>query len=373
MPSKPNRDRLVGVPRLHSAVATVLFHPQFLHRILSNIYDAPSDYMKGSYLIPFNANAETDSLRRLYSLQWVCQYWRRLIQGSYLLPFRNPVLAEGGEDHRLHIPFLSWLGCRMKEKAASPTIPNTNFSALRQLVQDAMIPRDGFSPTDFISDPPVSEIWLGFQADSHPMFTRNYVNNPDPKLRKAVCCPIGDFLASAEFSFKIRDFAKYDRIIEDAFIIKNPHGVTVTDVTNHILGIIAGYHRVKPSYMLWMIEIGFLSGNRDKLGEQDLSKRMQMTLFETCNRSARIFLVDSRLEIKNESRITFKPKSDYDPFRDPSKKRRKGCKVDNSEGTKRQIRLNKVKDNSKSGGEGTDSEYDGDDDGNDDMEIDSYG
>ncbi|RVD89073.1 uncharacterized protein DFL_000095 [Arthrobotrys flagrans] len=306
------------------AIKTVFFTPSLLKYILSYIYDAPSDYQKGSYLIPFEQNHETYSLGHLYDLQWVCRYWQDAIYSLHILPFTNPFVAEGGDTHRLHIPFLTWLGSKMKEKAENPTVPRTDFSNLSEMVNEALTPVDGFSPTDFISDPPVSKIYLGMQADFHPRFTEIYQKNPDPKKRKAICCPIGPLLNTLEFSCKLRDRQKADRIMEDAFIITNPTGVTITDVTSHILGILSGYYRIKHSYMLWMVEIGFPAGQKEILKrEPNLLKRMQQTLFETCNRSARIFLVDSRLEVKNEYRIDYKPLEEFDPFYDPTRKKKK--------------------------------------------------
>ncbi|KAK6514575.1 hypothetical protein TWF281_004773 [Arthrobotrys megalospora] len=357
------RLQLIGCDRIGASAQAVLFNPELLQRIMSFVYSAPSDYMKGSHLIPFDANDESYSLFQLYDLQLVCQYWRKVITSSWVLPFRNPVLAQGGDDHRLHIPFLTWLGNTMKRLAKTPTIPKTNFSEIAELVRRANPMDECFSATDYISDPPVSKIWLGFQADRHPPFTKRYYKNPDPMKRKAICCSIGDYLQTLEFSFKIRDRRKADRITEDAFIIENETGVTVTDVADHILGIIKGYHRIKSAYMLWMIEVGFLAGTKEVLGEPDIEKRLQKTLFETCNRSARIFLVDSRLEIKNEDRVAFKPSDDdYDPFYDPTAKKKKGESEDESEGLKLSIRRTKQRNYSDDSEDEEDEEDESDDD-----------
>ncbi|KAF3182085.1 hypothetical protein TWF225_006581 [Orbilia oligospora] len=313
------------------ATQTVLNHPHLLHRILSNIYDAPSDYQKPSHLIPYDENPETYSLGKLYDLQWVSRYWQEIIYSLNILPFTNLrdtqiTVLNTGDTHRLHIPFLTWLGSKMKELADHPTVPNTDFSTLQQLVEKATMPTDGFSSTDFISNPPVSKIWLGFQADFHPPFTSESFKNPDTKKRKAVGCPIGSLLNTVEYSYKIRDRKgrRNDRIMEDAFIISNPLGVTISDVVNHILGVLAGYYRIKHTYMLWMIEIGFPAGSKEVLNrELVLKKRLSKTLFEICNRSARIFLVDSRLEIKNEHRVDYKPPQDFDPFFDPTAQKKR--------------------------------------------------
>ncbi|KAK6497184.1 hypothetical protein TWF506_004659 [Arthrobotrys conoides] len=336
-------------PRRFTATKAVLSHPHLLHRILSNIYDAPSDYQKGSYLIPYDENPETTSLVNLYDLQWVSKYWQEIIFSLNILPFTNPSvpipITNKGDTHRLHIPFLTWLGSKMKELAEDPTVPKTYFPEILPLVKRSTIQTDGFTSKDFISNPPVSKIWLGFQVDSHPPFTQQTFKNPDSKKRKAVGCPIGPFLTSVEYSYKIRDHRrKNDRIMEDAFIISNEDGVTVHDVVTHIIGILSGYYIAKRGYMLWMIEIGFPAGRKEVLRrETDLGKRLEQTLFESCDRSARIFLVDSRLEIKNEHRIAYKLDEDYDPFfNQAAKKRKPGGQSEKSETLKLSMRGNKT-------------------------------
>ncbi|KAK6498409.1 hypothetical protein TWF481_011000 [Arthrobotrys musiformis] len=310
-------------------VSAVLFNPNLLTRILSYIYDAPSDYKKGSHLISLDQNDETYSLGRLYDTQWVCRFWQSTIYSSRILPFKNPTLATG-DHHRLHVPFLTWLGSKMKDEADLPTVPKTDFASILPEIKQACTPLDGFDPTDFITDPAVPKIWLAFQADSHPPFTYHHTPNPEPKKRKAICCPIGPSTTCLEYSFKTGDH-KGGRIIEDAFVIYNPTGVTILDVMEHMLNILSGYYRAKQTYMLWLIEIGIPVGEKEVLHcELDLEKRMKARLYETCNRSARIFLVDSRLEIKNEGRVTYKPPA-YDPFFNPKKKNKK---KDEAEGMK---------------------------------------
>ncbi|KAK6329981.1 hypothetical protein TWF718_003408 [Orbilia javanica] len=308
------------------AVSTVLFNPNLLKQILENVYDAPTDYGKASHLIPYEGNSETNSIKQLFALQWVCRDWYYFIKSLNIIPFAHPrggveagVAKNGGRSHRLHIPFLTWLGSKMKQEAHLSLTPKTKFAKISDLVKEAKVPRDGFSPTDFISSPPVSDIWIRFQTGRHPIFTKYYQRNPDPKKRKAVCCPIGKRIHFWEFSHPVSE-SPNNVMVEDAFVLHNPYGVTVSDITDFILGILAGYYSVKHTYMLWNVEVGFPTGRKEKLSRlEDIIERLKLSLFENSDRSAKIFLADHRLDMTNKDRVTCQTPTELDTLHGPKK------------------------------------------------------
>ncbi|KAK6525290.1 hypothetical protein TWF694_005435 [Orbilia ellipsospora] len=260
------------------ANSTVLSHPELFTEILYKLYNPPTDYGVISHLIPLTSNLESTAYSNTLSLKLVCKTWRDIISFSPATPFQSRKVKTEGVNHLLHIPFLAWLAINLRAEMKETYCGQTNFPQLRELAEDAGFMADNM----FISHPAVDKILITIVADYHDSFTSS---------------DLGGSFRHHKYTFRLSQ-----RFSEDVFLIRNEKGVTVKQVYRVIMDALTAYYNFKKSYMLWMVEVGFVDPDVDVIGggDSDMTRRSKLKLFEQSKRCVRIHPTDGRLDVRND-------------------------------------------------------------------------